>query len=48
MLFRSLSPKELALTNGSQPANGSAPTSVSTAKPVAEPVDLPEDGTPES
>jgi cell division protease FtsH len=37
-----LSPKELALTNGSQPANGSA--RVSTAKPAGEPVDLPEDG----
>lgn len=43
-----VSPKELALSNGSQPANGITSGSVSTAKPVAEPVDLPEDGTPES
>ncbi|MEV6010674.1 ATP-dependent zinc metalloprotease FtsH [Streptomyces sp. NPDC051976] len=42
-----LSPKELALTNGSQPANGSA-TVVSTTKPVAEPADLPEDGPSEN
>ncbi|MEW2520032.1 ATP-dependent zinc metalloprotease FtsH [Actinacidiphila alni] len=43
-----LSPKELALTNGAQPANGITSGSVSTAKPpVAEPVDRPEDGTPE-
>ncbi|WP_433890178.1 ATP-dependent zinc metalloprotease FtsH [Streptomyces sp. CA-111067] len=40
-----LSPKELALTNGSQPANGNGPAGISTAKPpVAEPVDRPEDG----
>ncbi|MEU6852416.1 ATP-dependent zinc metalloprotease FtsH [Actinacidiphila alni] len=44
-----LSPKELALTNGAQPANGITSGSVTTAKPpVAEPVDRPEDGTPES
>jgi cell division protease FtsH len=44
-----LSPRELALTNGAQPANGITSGSVSTAKPpVAEPVDRPEDGTPES
>jgi cell division protease FtsH len=42
-----LSPKELALTNGSQPANGSA-TVVSTSKPVTEPADLPEDGPSEN
>ena len=43
-----LSPRELALTNGSQPANGNTPSSVSTNKPAAEPVELPEDNTPES
>jgi cell division protease FtsH len=38
-----LSPKELALTNGAQPANGIGPAPVSTTKPPIEPVELPED-----
>jgi cell division protease FtsH len=42
-----LSPKELALTNGAQPANGNGPTPISTTKP-AEPVELPEDGSTDS
>ena len=39
-----LSPKELALTNGSQAANGNGPAAITTAKPPTTPVDLPEDG----
>ncbi len=42
-----LSPRELALTNGVQPANGNGPT-VSTTKPAVEPVELPEDGNGEN
>jgi cell division protease FtsH len=41
-----LSPRELALTNGAQPANGIGPAPVSTSKP-AEPVELPEDNNPQ-
>ena len=40
-----LSPKELALTNGAQPANGNGPSAITTAKPV-EPVELPPDEGP--
>jgi cell division protease FtsH len=40
-----LSPRELALTNGAQPANGNGPVSIT--KP-AEPVELPPEDRPES
>jgi cell division protease FtsH len=41
-----LSPRELALTNGAQPANGIGSGPVSTSKPI-EPVELPEDNNPQ-
>jgi hypothetical protein len=34
----------VALTNRSQAANGNGPAAITTAKPPAAPVDLPEDG----